>query len=81
MKSRDNIILDLLNKELIEKNDIIFIKDRDATLTPILKRQRSQLSTKSREKKKKPKVLTLLSSKKEEKDKNSKEKDLEDYKL
>ena len=80
IRLKENIILDLLNKESVEENDIIFIKDKDATLTLILKRQRSQLSIGSRKKKKKLRILIMLLLKKKD-NKNSKEKDLKDSRL
>ena len=82
MRSGSNIILGCLNKESVVKDDVIFIRNRDATPIPILKRQRSQLSTGGRKEKKKLKISTMsLSLKKEDKKEDSKEKDLEDNRL
>ena len=68
-----SVILDLLHEKLVGENDIIFIKNRKQTSTPILKRQRRPLSTGGGKEKKKPKISTPSSSEKES-DKKSKDK-------
>ena len=54
------------DEESVEEDDIIFIKDREQTPTPIMKKQRGPLSIGGREEKKKPKISMPSSSEKEE---------------
>ena len=81
MKSR-SVILKLLDKESVEKEDVIFIKDGEKTSTPVLtketKRQRRLLNTDREVDKKKSKITTLSSSKEKKKDKNKNSSDFKD---
>ena len=62
------MMLSLSDKESVEEDDIIFIKNREQTPTPIMKRQKGPLSTEGGEEKKKPKI-SMPSSSNEKKDK------------
>ena len=69
----ESVMLGLSDEESVEEDDIIFIKDREQTPTPIMKKHRSPLSTGRGEEKKKLKISMPSSKKKKDKKDDMKE--------
>ena len=68
-------MLSLSDKESVEEDDIIFIKDREQIFTPIMKKQRGPLSTGGGEEKKQLKISMSSSSKKKKDEKDDMKED------